>query len=202
MDGTPTSAQRLLSRAIEIIQEKGEAAVRVWDIAEDCGVTAPTIYRSFGNREGLVIAAQAERYRRAMALGEQLEAFGLAAATSEEEFRERVAALEDLVLSRQRENFRRVRLSVLGSAIARPDLLAAVVAVDLETAEIIARDLEPAQRNGWIREDLDLLAFSAWYISTVTGRATIEFPGADINADAWDDLTRTALHVNLFGDKH
>jgi AcrR family transcriptional regulator len=57
---------KILERAIEVIAEGGETAIRTNTIAYDCGTTPPVLYRAYGSREGLVVAAQAERYRRTM----------------------------------------------------------------------------------------------------------------------------------------
>ena len=55
---------KIIERAIAVLEKDGEAAIRTNTIAADCGCTAPILYREFQSREGLIIAAQAERYRR------------------------------------------------------------------------------------------------------------------------------------------
>ena len=56
--------QRILELAVSAIDEGGEAAVRVNDLAAEAGVTIPTLYRHFGSRDGLVEAAQTYRFRK------------------------------------------------------------------------------------------------------------------------------------------
>ena len=63
MERHPTE-QKVLDATVRIIDEHGEAAVRIHDIQIECDVTAPSIYHFFGSREGLVIEAQADRLRR------------------------------------------------------------------------------------------------------------------------------------------
>jgi AcrR family transcriptional regulator len=78
---------RIIRATIDVIVREGAAGVRVHEIAATCDITATTIYRYFGDRRGLVNAAQAERYRPV------LGGFGT-------EFVERVVAL------RSQEEFR------------------------------------------------------------------------------------------------
>ena len=58
--------ERILDLTISVINELGEQAVRTGKIAELAEVKEPTIYHHFGNREGLIEAAQAERFVRQM----------------------------------------------------------------------------------------------------------------------------------------
>ena len=65
---------KILDLAIAAIDAGGEAAVRVNHIVEEAGVTPPVLYYHFGNRDGLVIAAQIERYSRQ--IRQDIEAIG------------------------------------------------------------------------------------------------------------------------------
>jgi AcrR family transcriptional regulator len=48
---------RILELAIQAIDSGGEVAVRVNDLAAAAGVTVPTLYRYFGSRDDLNVAA-------------------------------------------------------------------------------------------------------------------------------------------------
>ncbi|MEI2420645.1 TetR family transcriptional regulator, partial [Arthrospira platensis SPKY2] len=50
--------------AIAVIDEHGEAGIRVQELSDEVGVAITTLYRFFGSREGLIETAQAERFRR------------------------------------------------------------------------------------------------------------------------------------------
>lgn len=145
----------LLDRAIAVIEEHGEAGVRTHAIAADCGVTAPVLYRLFGDREGLIVAAQAERYRRSYALDQA----GIGA-----ELRRRVARCltrEDLIdsirwfvaaaLSPDRHDAVLGRIDVLGSCVTRPALREAVAQVEREMLADVIQVFEVAREHGWLR---------------------------------------------------
>jgi TetR/AcrR family transcriptional regulator len=69
MSDSTRTRERLLEMAIEMVEARGEAGLRVDEVATLAGVTKPMVYRYFGDREGLVIAVQAERYRRSLQYG-------------------------------------------------------------------------------------------------------------------------------------
>lgn len=64
LDLTDNNRDRILSLAVAVIDAGGEAALRVSDIVARAGVSQPVLYYHFKNRDGLVIAAQVERYTR------------------------------------------------------------------------------------------------------------------------------------------
>ena len=194
-----TTTQRLLERAIDVISEHGEAGIRVWDIARDCGVSGPTLYRSFGSREGLVVAAQAERYRRSYYYDDDDITALFDQVITEEDFRAVVDDAARMVFNDHRTQPRADRLSVLGSALARPALMAAIIEVERDVRQQLAAAIALGKSKGWTRPDLDPELFTAWYFSMVTARAYMELPGQQIDRAAWDELTVSMLLFQLFG---
>ncbi len=63
------SETRFLDAAIAMFDEGGEAALRIDELAKQVGVAKTSLYHHFGDREGLIVAAQAERYRRSILIG-------------------------------------------------------------------------------------------------------------------------------------
>lgn len=193
-------AVRILERAIEVIESGGEVAIRTNTIAEECGVTAPILYRAFTNREGLVVAAQAERYRRASNVAVAYLSDRVAVASSRDELRAKVAEALEFIMSPARSQFRRLRAEVIGSAVSRPALAAEVRRVDREYSEIISGTFAPAVDRGWVAPGVDMAAVALWVQGLVNGRTQIEFgAGAEVSR-SWDDLTREAVLRAIFGD--
>ena len=117
-----SSVQRILERTIQVIEESGEAAIRTNPIAFECGVTPPILYRAFASREGLIIAAQAERYRRSTEVSAKYLYDSIARADSRESLIANVSSLLDFVFSKDRAENRRLRVEVIGSSVSRPQL--------------------------------------------------------------------------------
>lgn len=193
------TSELLLERAIEAIERGGEAAIRIRDLAAECGVTTPIVYRHFGSREGLVVAAQAARYLRS-----HFEVFDLfdpstMAATTRDELRLVFHAFVNWVYRPERAPFRRMRASVLGSAVSRPALAEAIRDADLQFVRHVVELFSPIQQRGIIRQDLPLEAFGMWYLGQLDGRIHLELAGLPIDGDEWNEVSRRAIDWLVFG---
>lgn len=190
---------RILDLAVEAIDRGGEEAIRVNHIVEEVGVTPPVLYRHFGSREGLVIAAQIERYtRRNM---NDIAVIGRIVATCRSKQQLRKALVEiwtDSLRNRAENRWRRA--NVIGSAYARPELAAAFAAAQDGVVAAQAEILEPCRQRGWLRDGIDLLSTTAWQYSLLSGRIYIE-QGTNLADPAeWDRLTLDALERAFFGE--
>lgn len=201
-DVTTTMSVRdaILEGAIQTIDAKGEAGIRVRDLVDSVGVTAPVLYRAFGSREGLIIAAQTERYRRALYLASNNFLDRLVDVTTAEQFRGHMEWVLDIVLSDQRADHRRVRLNVMGSAITRPELLESIITAEDAFVHELIPVMDDLREKGWVRPDLASETFLHWYLAVVNARGALEIRGSSIDARQWDSQTRAAILVNLFGD--
>lgn len=168
-----TSVERILERAIEVIEHGGEVAIRTNTIAKECGVTPPILYRAFDSREGLIIAAQAERYRRTMSdiVTDVVAAFQRA--STRESTVAAVRGIVEYAMSGARINSRRLRMEVMGSAVSRPDLAAKIVEADREAIGKIVDSMSPAQRAGWFAPDVNVAAVVYWVFGMTNGRLAI-----------------------------
>jgi len=193
------TAQRILAEAVRIIDEHGEAAVRIRDIEVSCEVTAPSIYHFFGNREGLVIEAQAERVLRAFNEYDPVVDAQLAGITSRDELRVLLRSFLDLFWLPERTAVRAQRLSALGSSVGRLELTARFERVIAEYVEVMCARLEPFHAKGWILADLDLAVFNYWMMGVIFGRIYIEFGGKSGPFPEWNAMTAKTLEFLLFG---
>lgn len=189
---------RILDLAVAAIDAGGEAAIRVNHIVAEVGVTPPVLYYHFGSRDGLVIAAQIERYTRQTAA--DIAAIGRAVAkcTSADELRRALVITWSRSMA-QRAESRWRRTNVMGSAYARPELEAAVAeAQDVIVAGLV-EILEPCRERGWLRPGIDLPSTVAWHHSLLIGRAHVEHGQQQGDPAEWDRLTLEALERAFFG---
>jgi AcrR family transcriptional regulator len=64
---TPTSAERILTTALDLFAVRGYDATAVREICDAAGITKPTLYHFFGSKEGVLqalVASGFERFRR------------------------------------------------------------------------------------------------------------------------------------------
>jgi len=68
MDEKNNAKRTILARALELFSEKGYEGVSVTELTEASGITKPTLYYYFGNKEGLFEAVCREHYSRLNAI--------------------------------------------------------------------------------------------------------------------------------------
>lgn len=193
-----TSTQRILERAIQVIEESGEAAIRTNPIAFECGVTPPILYRAFGSREGLVIAAQAERYRRSTAEAIQFLLSYIEEATSRDSLYAILSATLDFVFSDARAENRRLRAEVIGSSVSRPELREQILRIDWEYATLIVAAYKKAIENNWISNDKNHQVISLWVQGLINSRYLFDENPHLEHGVAWNELTRRAILDAIF----
>ncbi|MEA3184323.1 MAG: hypothetical protein QOJ74_800 [Ilumatobacteraceae bacterium] len=193
------TADRLLEAAIGAIDTGGEAAVRVQEVADAAGVQIPILYRQFGSRDGLIQAAQVERLSRT--LGREMDdlASAMDAVATAEEFRALIDAVLASLDGAERRTARWKRVNVVGSTYGRPDLAVAVSKLQTRAVQGIAHALQRPQESGWLRDDLDLEAFAAWFAGQTMGRVLIELGGSEIDDSAWNSISADAVRHVLLG---
>jgi AcrR family transcriptional regulator len=189
---------KILDLAIAAIDAGGEAAVRVNHIVEEAGVTRPVLYYHFGNRDGLVIAAQVERYSRQIRQDIDAIRQRLSQCQSREELQTALVDIwEKTLVGREESRWRRV--SVVGSAFARPELEAEVLRAQDEIVAGLVAVLQPCNERGWLRDGIDLPSAVAWQHGLLLSRVFIERGAQQDETDEWDQLTLESLQHAFFG---
>ena len=189
----------ILELAIAVIDEHGEQAIRTNHLAAEAGTTPPTLYHYFGSREGLIEEAQAERFFRSVIVDVDMMIAQLSSTSTEKQLRK---AISDLFMRRDSHDriaVRWKRLNALGAAYARHDLERRITEMHNEVVTKMAIALMPFQRQGFIRQDIDLRAVIAWYNGSVLGKALVTMDGSDIDAGQWERTMNEAVLFILFG---
>ncbi len=192
--------QRILALAIAAIDEGGEVAVRVNDLAKEAGVTVPTLYRHFGSRDGLVVAAQTHRFRETQNVDSSVLAASLAKCKNKEDLRK--ALRKELLthFDKDRWELRQVRLNALGAGYARPELTASLALAQRQAAMAITDMLLPFQKKGWIRKDIDLAVTVYWFMGQILGRVLIEMGDDPVSQRKWNEVSLEGIMAVIFGD--
>lgn len=192
--------QRLLNAAIRIINEKGESGIRIEKLLKDVNVTAPSLYHHFGNREGLVVEAQAERFLRSIRVGvnEVVDVFN--SCKTIEDLKGAVRFTLSLKGDAERTQYRLERLNALGAAYARPQLAAKIVEAHEAMVRDIANAMRPFQKQGLIRSDINLEMVVAWYNGSLIGGLLVELQPSALDPDDWNKTMIDALDHLLFGE--
>ncbi len=147
--------QQILAAAERVIQRYGISKTTMDDIGREAGVSRPTVYRYFGDREALV-AALIER--RSRMLFERARTFILRHETFAEQL---VEGLVYLVDRGRKDPIVRVLVSPEHMELATPVVSGSTLATEL-TGEMWEPILRRAIERGEIRPDLDMSAVAEW----------------------------------------
>ena len=188
--------EKLLEAAMAVVDVNGVEGIRVRDIAAAADVREPSVYHYFGSREGLVEAVEAARFKRDLTQVTSLFSQAVGDCSSSTEFLALCRSVIAATTSPERVHVRSVRSSVFGSAQSRPELAALISQAQVELDADLARGFELAQKNGWVRPDLDCLTFAAWINGMVNGRIILEMNPEAYHEHRWTEFSEQAV---LFG---
>lgn len=182
-----------------VIDEQGEQGIRTNKLAFDAGTTPPTLYHYFGSREGLIEEAQVERFVRSISIDIDILTSQVTKASERGEL---ITSISDLFKRRdsaERAMLRWRRMNAVGATFARPSLATRVAQAHNELVTRAAMALSPFQRQGIIRQDIDLRAVIAWYNGAVLGKILAELPGSDVDLAQWERTMNETTFSALFG---
>jgi len=197
VSGKPDSRERLLAAAIEVIATRGEAALRLAEVAEMAGLKQPSIHYMFPTREDLVVAALRERYRRAVL--DAIENFDslVAGATTRDEFEQAAIRGLEFAMQVQRKAARAARLALFVKAETNDALLREINDASFEANQRLAAVLENAQRHGWIRNDVSPLTLAVWTRGQIFGRFVLEIDSSRYDGDEWTRFAIAAMMATV-----
>ena len=192
MSSSSDVRSQMIDAAIEMMEVTGEGSVRVAKIAEKVGVTEPLVYHHFKNRAVLVTAAYAEWYKRCQDLEVPIDQL-MMMVTNQEEYEGAIRASLTWSYKAERVAARSVRLSVIGAAQTNPELAIAVNEINRSFLTSLAKTMEYAQSQGWVRTDLDPLATAYWLHGQINGRVVAEMDNGCLDLAKWDEVSFDAI---------
>ena len=152
----------MLQSAVELIAERGEAGLRLVDVADRSGMSIGAIQHHFHSRDQLVAEAQLERFiGPAEADITAIEGM-LAAAETVAQVRVALSAITRAVVDRSRAVQRMARLSSLSAAHGRPEVYSTVQSQVSELSRQFAGAIRDLQSKGLVRGDVDPMALGVF----------------------------------------
>lgn len=197
MGASTNTRDRIIEVAATLIDTNGESSVRIRDLADLVGITQPSLYHHFANREAVLEAAHLYRFTTKQSF--YVDAFwcDTTACKSSADFRKVMSDFFNFAHSDASQPIREARLTVMAGALRRPSLMKAVD----ESLQFMANRMGDAfviaQQNKWIRADLDVQAFIYWLLGELTVLVFSESTGHADLRPAVAQLIRNAAFVNL-----
>jgi AcrR family transcriptional regulator len=192
MEIAESTKSRILNAAIAMMDEGGEAAVRLGAIAENLGIKEPSIYHHFTNRTELINAAYVEWYWQCLKTDVPVEAMMVLVETKDDYVRALRKTME-WSYQPERHHARAIRLSVLGAAQRSPELAVSINDINKKFLASIADAANVAQQKGWLRTDLDPMAIAYWLHGQIIGRTVAEMDPEHVDLAQWDKVSFEAV---------
>lgn len=180
----PAVVQQLIDQTIKVIEERGEVSLRIRDLVNETGIALATIYKYFGNREGLLDSAYAEMYLRTALHPFSFFAEAVETCNNADEFAQVIENFLNLQNTPEAAHRRRTRISVIGSAQARPSLASKIADMNLQYADAFAELMKSPQQKGWISQEFDVSTIAIWFLGYLNLRGAMDLRVDDWNIDA------------------
>lgn len=183
------TAAAIVREAKALIDERGEAALRVTEIAERCGVSPSVLYHHFRDREDIISAVrEAEFVARIEADAKVIG--GLAVST------DNAAEIMSLIVddmsdprNEERRRYRHERMQALVAARLDPELQSRLVAAQEQLSSVIIGAVSDAQTAGLLDPTLDPAAIAFLFEAIPLGTALATVYGDQLPSEqAWTDL--------------
>ncbi len=110
-----------------------------------------------------------------------------------------LALFEASIVPERRTN-RRERIEILGRLSTRPELAAVIARAQQEVTDAQDGLYEEFRRRGWMRNDLDPHAQSAFVQAMILGRIVDDVAERPVDLESWRAVALPAFQVVLFGD--
>lgn len=195
----PSAArERILEVTIWALESTAEVGFTVDQIAEAAHVGKQSIYQYFGDRDGLIVAAQAERYRRSILTGSTALMDGLIDCVTLEEYVHLLLSVAMTILRTGGER-RRFRIQALGSAVTRPNLQAEIGEAHRASVATLTKVFAFGQRRDWVSTTYSASTLSAFWFDVVTGHHVSESYIDEAEHESINWATIDAVSFMLFG---
>ena len=188
---------RVLTVALEQLERGGEAAVRIDEIHERSGVSIGSIYHPFGDRDGVIAAAQLRRFSRYAEAEIASLADVVREARDREQFRRALLQLAKGSHSALRRGVRWGRLAVMASTVGRDDLRDDVAHLQTRLTDGFQAHIAQGQARGFFRGDLDARAIAAFVEAWTLGLALNDLDDREVPEAAWLAVVAVAIDALL-----
>ena len=188
-----TTRDRVIDVVLELLEDGGEVAVRIDEVRDRSGVSIGSIYHHFGDRDGMIVAAQVRRFARfaeaeIAALSDIVER-----SSNVTHFRRALRQLTLHTSSELRVAERWARVAVLASTVGRPELAEEVRAIQTRLTDEFQAHVAQGQARGFFRDDLDARSVALFVEAYSLGLVLNEMDARPVGEKQWEKVVWAVL---------
>jgi AcrR family transcriptional regulator len=191
---------RVLAIALEQLERGGEGAVRIEEITVRSGVSVGSIYHHFGDRDGVIAAAQLRRFAQYVETEIAALSQVVRQASDRAGFRRALLQLARGSHTALRRDVRWARIAVLASTVGRDELRDDVADLQTRLADEFQAHVAQGQARGFFRSDLDPRAIAAFVEAWTLGLGLNDLDRRGVSEEAWLAVVAVAIDALIGGD--
>jgi len=185
----PEVAQRIIAEARSIIEQRGEAALRVTELAERCEVAVGLLYHYFKDRNDIIANVRAQQFVEIAARDIDNFMNAVTANTTSTDLGNDTISIFGGVEEPQRVVSRWNRLAVLSAARHNPDLWNRIADEQAKLNDALVSTIELGQSMGLVDSTLDAKAIALMVEAIPLGLVLADLsPDRRPSPEAWRDL--------------
>jgi AcrR family transcriptional regulator len=193
------TVKAVLDATIQMLEDGGEAAVRLDEVLRVSGISRGSLYHHFGSREGLIEAARLAQFTRSVTEDITVLRRAILESPSKDDLRKRLRLITEAVGSIDRKHQRLFRISILASAYGRPTLERALGEEQKLVTDQISGLVVESQERGWVRRDVDARAVASFIQAYSLGRVLVDIDTDRTSDENWFEVVSIAIEHLLFG---
>jgi AcrR family transcriptional regulator len=196
---TPT-IDALVEATIRALQEHGEAAFRVDDVLAETRTSKGSLYHHFTSRDGLIEAATLLEFSRHIDEDTATLRAALEGAVDQADLLARLDAITEATQSPERAGRRATRVRILGTAVTRPSLWAAIGREQSRLTDAAAEVIADGQRRGLVSRDHDPRVVAVLIQAYTLGRVLSDIDPNPVDPAAWTATIRSVVVGLVVGE--
>ena len=188
-----STRELVIEAVLELLEEGGEAAVRIDEVRDRSGVSIGSIYHHFDDRDGLIAAGQVHRFARYAAAETAALSDIVQRSNNVEQFRSALRQLTLRTASELRVNERWARIAVLASTLGRAELKAEIREIQTRLTDDFQAHVSQGQARGFFRGDLDARAIALFIEAYSLGLVLNDVDERSVDERDWERVIWTVI---------
>lgn len=190
---------RLLSTAVEMLDELPEKEVSAAEILRRTGIARGSLYHFWDSIGDLIADAYIVRYSRYVAKSAAVIDELMLKSKSKEELVAGLKSVTELTQDPARKGNRYERARILGMAEKNEKFRIALGKVQRELTDDFTKQFAEAQNRGWFNKDFDPRAAAVLIQAYTLGKIVDDVVGNQMDSKAWNALIELIVQKTLLG---
>lgn len=193
---------KVIGYALEELNAFGSVKFSLDRVLERSGVSRSSVYHHFGNRDGLIAAAEVEQFTSLMMNGVEYVRERLLKLTSIDEWLQEIEEMLQLDGGVSARDRRIRRISSIVVAQQNPDLHASLTKVQMEGTRHLAESMQMLVELGLMHPTAPILGIAHLFQSILVGRVLVDLDEDPEASEQWTFAAFEALRHLINGGEN